>query len=63
MAQLRGGAVTDKTDARARRLKLKAQLLVGDEIAFGPGKADLLDAIRTCGSSASTTNRSREACA
>ena len=32
------------------RLKLKAQLLVGDEIAFGPGKADLLDAIRATGS-------------
>lgn len=34
----------------ATRLKLKAQLLVGDEIAFGPGKADLLDAIRAAGS-------------
>ena len=33
-----------------RRLKLKAQLLVGDEIAFGPGKADLLDAIAAQGS-------------
>lgn len=32
------------------RLKLKAQILVGDEIAFGPGKADLLDAIEATGS-------------
>jgi molybdate transport system regulatory protein len=31
-------------------LKLKAQLLVGDEIAFGPGKADLLEAIAAEGS-------------
>ena len=31
-------------------LKLKAQLLVGDEIALGPGKADLLDAIEKAGS-------------
>jgi molybdate transport system regulatory protein len=32
------------------RLKLKAQLMVGDEIAFGPGKADLLSAIASHGS-------------
>lgn len=31
-------------------LKLKIQLLCGDEIAIGPGKADLLDAIRDHGS-------------
>lgn len=31
-------------------LKLKAQLFCGDEIAMGPGKADLLDAIDTHGS-------------
>jgi len=31
-------------------LKLKAQLLCGDELAMGPGKADLLDAIQTDGS-------------
>jgi len=31
-------------------LKLKAQLLCGDELAMGPGKADLLDAIQTEGS-------------
>lgn len=31
-------------------LKLKAQLLVGEEIAMGPGKADLLEAISVHGS-------------
>lgn len=32
------------------RLKIQARLLLGDEIAFGPGKADLLNAIATTGS-------------
>lgn len=31
-------------------LKLKVQLLCGDEIAMGPGKAELLEAIRQHGS-------------
>ena len=31
-------------------LKLKAQLLCGDDIAMGPGKADLLEAIAAGGS-------------
>ena len=31
-------------------LKLKVQLYSGQEIAMGPGKADLLEAIRRCGS-------------
>jgi molybdate transport system regulatory protein len=31
-------------------VKLKIQLLRGDEIAFGPGKADLLEAIEKTGS-------------
>jgi molybdate transport system regulatory protein len=31
-------------------LKLKAQVLCGEELAMGPGKADLLDAIRAEGS-------------
>lgn len=34
----------------AQRLKLKIQLYCGDEIAMGPGKADLLDAIASEGS-------------
>jgi molybdate transport system regulatory protein len=33
-----------------RRLKLKAQLMRGGEIAMGPGKADLLEAIAAHGS-------------
>jgi molybdate transport system regulatory protein len=32
------------------RLKLKLQLYCGDEIAMGPGKADLLEAIQRTGS-------------
>ena len=31
-------------------LKVQLRLLVGDEIAFGPGKADLLQAIQDAGS-------------
>ncbi|MFN7398316.1 MAG: winged helix-turn-helix domain-containing protein, partial [Sandaracinobacter sp.] len=34
----------------AALLKLKAQILVDGEIAFGPGKADLLEAIAAHGS-------------
>lgn len=34
----------------AALLKLKAQILIEGEIALGPGKADLLDAIATHGS-------------
>ncbi len=37
-------------EATARGLKLKAQILCGDEIAMGPGKAALLDAIASTGS-------------
>jgi molybdate transport system regulatory protein len=33
-----------------RSLKIKIQILCGPEIAMGPGKADLLDAIRAHGS-------------
>lgn len=32
------------------QLKLKAQIMLGDEIAMGPGKADLLEAIEKTGS-------------
>jgi molybdate transport system regulatory protein len=32
------------------RLKIKLQLYCGDEIAMGPGKADLLEAIASAGS-------------
>lgn len=34
----------------AEPLKIKLQLYCGDEIAMGPGKADLLEAIRRSGS-------------
>lgn len=34
----------------AAQIKLKIQLMCGDEIAMGPGKADLLEAIRAHGS-------------
>ncbi|MDE2404464.1 MAG: winged helix-turn-helix domain-containing protein [Sphingomonadales bacterium] len=36
--------------AAPHRLKIKLQILCGDEIAMGPGKADLLDAIAREGS-------------
>lgn len=39
----------DKRD-RAGRIDLKLRLMHGDEIAMGPGKADLLDAIGRTGS-------------
>lgn len=32
------------------RGQTRVRLLLGEDIAFGPGKADLLDAIRRCGS-------------
>ncbi|OZY87134.1 MopB-like protein [Cellvibrio mixtus] len=32
------------------RLKVQARIMLDDEIAFGPGKADLLDAIEATGS-------------
>lgn len=35
---------------RVRHLKIKAQLYCGDELAMGPGKADLLEAIAREGS-------------
>ena len=43
--------MTEKTTQKSTPV-LRAQLrvMLGDEIAFGPGKADLLDAIRATGS-------------
>ena len=38
------------TQDGAARLKIKAQILVGQRIAIGPGKADLLDAVEQTGS-------------
>lgn len=37
-------------DSRAGRIDVKLRLLHGDDIAMGPGKADLLDAIGRTGS-------------
>jgi molybdate transport system regulatory protein len=37
-------------NARAKALKIKLQVLCGNDIAMGPGKADLLDAIAAHGS-------------
>lgn len=39
-------SIVSITETHPHRLKLIVQLMVGDEIAFGPGKAELLDAIR-----------------
>lgn len=38
-------------------LKIKVQLYCGDEIAMGPGKADLLDAIAATGSISAAARR------
>jgi molybdate transport system regulatory protein len=40
----------DNPMPRNRALKIKIQIYCGDEIAMGPGKAELLDAIRAHGS-------------
>ena len=44
--------MSDKNNKKitGSRLKLQARLMLDDEIAFGPGKADLLDAIQITGS-------------
>jgi molybdate transport system regulatory protein len=48
---LRGGGGAPNLPAMASPpLKLKAQLLCGDAVAMGPGKADLLEAIAREGS-------------
>jgi len=38
------------TQDAAPRMKIKAQIMVGDEIAIGPGKAALLEAVERTGS-------------
>lgn len=43
--------MTEKTLQKSTAvLRSQLRLMLGEEIAFGPGKADLLDAIRTTGS-------------
>ncbi len=44
-------------NSKPRILKLKIQLYCGDEIAMGPGKADLLDAIADTGSISAAARR------
>ncbi|MGV8835723.1 winged helix-turn-helix domain-containing protein [Cellvibrio sp.] len=39
-----------KKESTGVRLKIQARLMLDDEIAFGPGKADLLTAIQSTGS-------------
>lgn len=41
---------SEKKELAGARLKIQARLMLDDEIAFGPGKADLLDAIAETGS-------------
>ncbi len=38
------------TPSSTSRVKIKARVLAGDQIAIGPGKADLLDAVQKTGS-------------
>ncbi len=42
--------MSEKNNNSGARLKIQARLMLDDEIAFGPGKADLLDAIAATGS-------------
>ncbi len=43
--------MTEKTSPKSTaQLRAQLRVMLGDEIAFGPGKADLLDAIRETGS-------------
>ncbi|WP_331344801.1 hypothetical protein [Cellvibrio sp. UBA7661] len=42
--------MNEKNNTTGARLKIQARLMLDDEIAFGPGKADLLDAIAATGS-------------
>lgn len=43
--------MTEKTRQKSTaQLRAQLRVMLGDEIAFGPGKADLLDAIRATGS-------------
>ena len=42
--------IPSNTQIATIRLRTQARLMLGDEIALGPGKADLLDAIQLTGS-------------
>jgi len=42
--------MTERMSKPSTQLRAQLRLMLGDEIAFGPGKADLLDAIAATGS-------------
>ncbi len=42
--------MSEKNNTTGARLKIQARIMLDEEIAFGPGKADLLDAIAATGS-------------
>ena len=42
--------MSEKNNNNGARLKIQARVMLDEEIAFGPGKADLLDAIAATGS-------------
>lgn len=42
--------MSEKNNTAGARLKIQARVMLDEEIAFGPGKADLLDAIAATGS-------------
>ena len=42
--------MSEKNNNVGARLKIQARVMLDEEIAFGPGKADLLDAIAATGS-------------
>jgi len=44
------GHPKNQSTARGARLRTHVRVMLDDEIAFGPGKADLLEAIRATGS-------------
>jgi molybdate transport system regulatory protein len=48
-----------KTRAGAKRPPIRIRVLAGSEIAMGPGKADLLDAIAETGSISAAARRMR----
>lgn len=50
LAMPRTSAPKKIQSARGARLRTHVRVMLDDEIALGPGKADLLDAIHTCGS-------------
>lgn len=42
--------ISSKSESQGAHIKAQVRLMLGEEIAFGPGKADLLEAIAETGS-------------